>query len=285
MNVLLIDDEVGIREGLGAFLRLKGHRVRSAGSAAEALQEFHTDTFDLVVTDWRLPDGSGETVVAACACPVIAFSGSPEEVASTPGVRVVLQKPVSPHRLLAEVEALQTAPDRGPDRALPTDTADRVALALALIAEPDSVEVLDDGAFITVNIAVPVLPDRAIAQLELIGGDLRVWGSSPALHVELRLCRDGRPAGTWTHRGWSEWADTDREAVVDVTADRLPSPAEFLELLDRVVRARRNGDTVHLINVPSHLRLYAEISGRDHDMPKRGKAEPRLPEVLTRLWS
>ena len=284
MNILLVDNEAGIRDGLASFLRLKGYSVETAETANQAKWAIESGDFDLVITDWRLAEGSAETIVQACDCPVIAVSGYPEEVVPTPGLAVVLAKPVPPSRLLEEIEAVAPPPDR--ERDLPADTQDRVSLALAVLGDPEDVEILDDGAFVTMKIRTDALSDQQTADLELIGGDLRVWGPEGALHLELRVRRDSCPEGAVVIGGaWADWPEGGQDLVVDVSADRLPRPSEFLALLDRVREARRNGRMVHVLNAPSHLRLHAEISGRGHDMPKRGKAGPRLPEVLAQLWS
>ena len=284
MNILLIDDEAGIRDGLASFLRLKGYSVHTAESAERGKRAIELGEFDLVITDWRLAEGSAETVVQASDCPVIAMSGYPEEVVRSPGLAVVLAKPVPPSRLLEEIEALRTTPDR--ERDLPCDAKARVTLALAILDDPEDVDILDDGVFVTVKVTPPALSEQQIEHLELLGGDLRIWGSEEALNLELRLRCDGSPEGAVVIGGaWEQWPEAGQELAVDVSADRTPRPAEFLELLDRVRDSHRNGRSVHLLNVPEHLRLHAEISGRGHDMPKRGKAGPRLPEVLARLWS
>ncbi len=58
MNLLLVEDEPGIRDGLATYLRLRGHVVHTAGRVAEAVQLAAQHAFDLVVSDWRLPDGT-----------------------------------------------------------------------------------------------------------------------------------------------------------------------------------------------------------------------------------
>jgi DNA-binding NtrC family response regulator len=66
MNVLLIDDEHGIRLTLGDALEDAGHAVRRAANLAEGRMilagDFHPDC---VITDLCLPDGSGLDILAA----------------------------------------------------------------------------------------------------------------------------------------------------------------------------------------------------------------------------
>jgi DNA-binding NarL/FixJ family response regulator len=64
-TVLLIDDHELIRQGLaGAFAQADGFDVAGqAGSVEEGLEMAHEVSPDVVVTDVRLPDGSGLDVV------------------------------------------------------------------------------------------------------------------------------------------------------------------------------------------------------------------------------
>ena len=66
-TVLLIDDHELIRQGLaGAFAQAEGFDVAGqAGSVEEGLALAHDVSPDVVVTDVRLPDGSGLDVVRA----------------------------------------------------------------------------------------------------------------------------------------------------------------------------------------------------------------------------
>ena len=112
MKCLLVDDEDGIRDGLAALLRLRGHEVRTAADRRSALAMLHDQTFDVLLTDWRLPDGDAADLIATATCPVVAASGHPEEVRGGDRLFAVLQKPIAPARLfcvLGEVAA-RTSP-------------------------------------------------------------------------------------------------------------------------------------------------------------------------------
>ena len=56
-HVLIVDDEVSMREFLVICLRRSGHTVTSAASPALALAELGRSSFDIVVTDLRMPGG------------------------------------------------------------------------------------------------------------------------------------------------------------------------------------------------------------------------------------
>lgn len=282
MHCLLVDDEPGIREGLAALLRRKGHVVETAGDCAGAHARLAASTYDLVITDWRLPDGTAASILAAARCPVVATSGHPEEVERHPAVREVLTKPVSPSRLLdllaaTEAAAAAAAPAVAPP--LPTDVAELVAGARTVLGDG---ELLDDGTFVVLR--APLRDDAALPALEALGGDLRVL--TPAGHpiVELRWYRDGRPDGALpVVAPDAPWPGAGPFAVDFSGA--APVPGAFAACLDRAAVARDRGQRVHFLNVPGPLRSWTSDQGRAHDMPMRDPVGPRLPTVLADLWS
>jgi DNA-binding NtrC family response regulator len=64
-RILVVDDEPAQRELVGGFLRKHGFDVVEAGSGGEAVARFKEESFDLVLTDQRMPDLSGLDVLEA----------------------------------------------------------------------------------------------------------------------------------------------------------------------------------------------------------------------------
>lgn len=64
-RILIVDDETSIREMLLDRLRLAGYDCGQAASAAAALEEFQQHPADLVITDLRMPGGSGLELLTA----------------------------------------------------------------------------------------------------------------------------------------------------------------------------------------------------------------------------
>ncbi len=62
-SVLVVDDEEAMRHVLLVFLQDRGFTVRAASSVAEALRELEVRPYDVVVTDVRMPGGSGIDLV------------------------------------------------------------------------------------------------------------------------------------------------------------------------------------------------------------------------------
>ena len=62
-DVLVVDDELGMRAALEASFRRQGWKVRTAGGKNEAVAAFRSAPCSLVVTDMRMGDGSGLEVI------------------------------------------------------------------------------------------------------------------------------------------------------------------------------------------------------------------------------
>jgi CheY-like chemotaxis protein len=59
LSVLVIDDEVFVRETLADMLTILGHRVRAVAGGREGLKELSERSFDLVFTDLSMPEMDG----------------------------------------------------------------------------------------------------------------------------------------------------------------------------------------------------------------------------------
>ena len=79
-NILVVDDEKNIREGLGKVLELDGYKVLLACDGKEAVQTLNRGDIDLVITDLKMPNLSGEEVLQKATTmspnlPVIILTG------------------------------------------------------------------------------------------------------------------------------------------------------------------------------------------------------------------
>lgn len=287
MRCLLVDDEPGIREGLAALLRRRGHEVATAGDCSGARELLAARSFDVVVTDWRLPDGLAATFVGSSRAPVLAVSGHPEEVERAAGVAAVLAKPVTPARLLAAIAECGAAVAEPPVAAPPATTElpcdvqrvlDDVRRQL-----PDDVAIScrDDGTFVVLEAP---LPPAFVPTVRPTGGDLRVVAGPDGRRLELRLCRDGRPdPGMPVVRADGAWPER-RELAVDchgVAVDR----ARLAGWFDRARERAAAGGVVRFLNVPESLCEFTAGWERAHDLPMRGRVGPSLPAEMAELWS
>lgn len=66
LKVLLVDDEMLVRSGTAMMLDELGHDVTEAASGQKAL-EILTETagFDVIITDYRMPDMDGMELISA----------------------------------------------------------------------------------------------------------------------------------------------------------------------------------------------------------------------------
>ncbi|MCQ2595628.1 MAG: sigma-54 dependent transcriptional regulator [Treponemataceae bacterium] len=79
-NILIIDDEKNIRQGLAAALEIDGYNVLMADNGETGLQLALRGDIDLIITDLRMPGISGEEVLqkvtaASPGLPVIVLTG------------------------------------------------------------------------------------------------------------------------------------------------------------------------------------------------------------------
>ena len=66
INVLVVDDQQMMRDFITARLRELGiSQVALAASATEALKQLHEEKFDLIISDWIMPDMTGLDLVKA----------------------------------------------------------------------------------------------------------------------------------------------------------------------------------------------------------------------------
>jgi DNA-binding NtrC family response regulator len=113
-KILVVDDDTAMREMMALALRKEGFDVQSAVSADEARQAVDDSTFDLIVTDIYLGDGTGLELLAHCheACPeakviLVTAHGTIETAASARqlGVFDYLAKPFEVATLVERVHA------------------------------------------------------------------------------------------------------------------------------------------------------------------------------------
>ena len=121
-NILVVDDEHGIRELLFEILNDEGHTVDLAENAAQAREARAQFTYDLVLLDIWMPDTDGVSLLKEWATnelltmPVIMMSGHATIETAVEATRIgalsFLEKPITLQKLLAAVE-LGLARDSG----------------------------------------------------------------------------------------------------------------------------------------------------------------------------
>jgi len=114
-HLLIVEDEPVAGATMAAYLHRKGYRVTVAQSGSEALKMHRADPADLVITDWLMPQGSGQALVDQLSgenprVPVIITSGWSEiRPSDDHDAQVTLKKPLDLRQVLAAVERLLSA--------------------------------------------------------------------------------------------------------------------------------------------------------------------------------
>ena len=116
-TVLVIDDEKGILQIIRQALTKFGHHVETAGDGQEGIRKFDDGSFDIVITDIRMPGIDGNGVVKHIrksdkqSIPVIAISGTPWLMENN-AFDMVLAKPFPLKKLVESIGSLVSVPPR-----------------------------------------------------------------------------------------------------------------------------------------------------------------------------
>ena len=157
-QILIVDDEVGIRELLSEILREEGHQVRLAGSAGEARLIRNRVRPDLVLLDIWMPDTDGISLLkewvgnGQLTMPVVMMSGhgtiDTAVEATRIGAYAFLEKPIALQKLLATVgQALRQ----------PAPAAQALPLTLAILGRAPAMGALKQRLETVKALKLPVL--------------------------------------------------------------------------------------------------------------------------------
>lgn len=127
-TILLVEDELLLREGVQEVLEVHGYTVIGAGDGLEALEWLEQVSVSLIISDLVMPNMNGVDFVRQVRLqfpelPIIVASGSPGAVMKrlgidsiqVPGATACIMKPFKGSDLVALVErvlAQSTASDR-----------------------------------------------------------------------------------------------------------------------------------------------------------------------------
>ncbi len=194
-NILVVDDELGIRDLLSEILNDEGHAVELAENAARARALRASYRPDLVLLDIWMPDTDGVTLLKEWSAnglltmPVIMMSGhatiDTAVEATRIGAMAFLEKPITLQKLLQAV-------DKGLARAMamPPDTARSSPRDTAAVTPMPSLQAVD-GAMLS-PVGAASAPGAALAMAEPLppGHDLPPAQRVFTLDMPLREARD-----------------------------------------------------------------------------------------------
>jgi two-component system phosphate regulon response regulator PhoB len=182
-NVLLVEDEPGIRELLTLNLGQAGHQVVAAGDAEGALRFLKSSLPDVILLDWMLPGISGIDLCRRLRgddryrqVPIIMLTARGEErdkvLGLDTGADDYITKPFSPRELISRINAVLR-------RRAPQMTEDAVEVG-GLRLDPVGHRVYGDGHALELGPTEFRLlhffmthPDRVYARAQLLD---QVWG-------------------------------------------------------------------------------------------------------------
>jgi DNA-binding NtrC family response regulator len=114
-DILIVDDEIGVRELLSEVLQDEGHSVSLAENAAQARDLHSSKRHDLVLLDIWMPDMDGVSLLKEWAAnqrltaPVIMMSGHATIETAVEATKIgaidFLEKPIALTKLLQTIEA------------------------------------------------------------------------------------------------------------------------------------------------------------------------------------
>ena len=120
-SILVVDDEEDIRDILESILVFEGYEVTLAADGIQAFDELSKKSFDLVLTDLRMPRASGIDLLKKMETlpmriPVLAMTGFADftlNELTRLGVFAVVAKPFNESKLLEQIRRclISTTPE------------------------------------------------------------------------------------------------------------------------------------------------------------------------------
>ena len=112
--VLIVDDDIGLRETVADFLSTEGYVTREAGNVTEARAQIAASQPDLILLDLNMPGGDGLTLAGdlrrTTTIPIIILSGKGAMIDRVVGLEVgaddYIAKPFELRELLARMRAV-----------------------------------------------------------------------------------------------------------------------------------------------------------------------------------
>ncbi|MCQ2459425.1 MAG: response regulator transcription factor [Ruminococcus sp.] len=121
-KILIIEDDLAIARNLMHFLETEGYSVTHASGQNDGLNAFENNTYDCILLDLSLSDGSGFAVCSAVKAvsdvPVIFLTASTDENCTVAGFELgaddYINKPFRPRELLARMKNVMRRINRSP---------------------------------------------------------------------------------------------------------------------------------------------------------------------------
>ena len=122
-RILVVDDEPFVCDAVRMMLSFDGHRVDTASSGKEALSLFEKGKYDLIITDYSMPNMKGDELAATIKSiapdqPIVMITAYAEMLKASgqpmTGVDHVISKPFLLEHLREAIEKTTAAPTANP---------------------------------------------------------------------------------------------------------------------------------------------------------------------------
>ena len=173
-KILVVDDDVRLRELLQRYLTEQGYIIKVASDANEMDAVLASEPIDLLVLDLMLPGEDGLSICrrirgTGTILPIIMLTARGDEVDRIIGLEMgaddYLPKPFNPRELLARINAVMRRHERLQPSA-PALNVDNVAIG-DFIFSASSRSLTKDGASITITSGVSDDASRRIMSLAM----------------------------------------------------------------------------------------------------------------------
>jgi DNA-binding NtrC family response regulator len=209
-NILVVDDEMGIRELLSEILGDEGHVVATAENAQQARELRTAAQPDLVLLDIWMPDTDGVTLLkewqrdGQLTMPVIMMSGHATIDTAVEATRIgalnFLEKPISLQKLL---KAVQQGLSRGHE-------VPRAAMPVRAPIAPGELHNLQTGKMASMPTGTGLPAPVAVAPASLMSADTQFFTAS--FELPLREARDAFERAYFEHHLGQEGGSMTRVA-------------------------------------------------------------------------
>ena len=184
-NILVVDDDHGIRTGIVDYLRKNGLRASAASDGRDMFAQLEKSAFDLVVLDIMMPGDDGLVLCRNLRggkfrhVPVVLLTARDDETDRIIGLEMgaddYVTKPFSPRELLARIKAVIRRTRMLPPNLRVTETSDTISFgqwrldttARHLLEEDGTVVALSGAEFRLLRVFLDH-PQRVLSRDQLL---------------------------------------------------------------------------------------------------------------------
>jgi DNA-binding NtrC family response regulator len=279
-KILVVDDEMGIRELLSEILEDESHDVLLAPHATAARAVYASTALDLVLLDIWMPDTDGMSLLrewvasAPLRCPVVMMSGHASIdtalEANNLGAAGFLEKPITLHRLLSTVHKVLT---RSNNLGSAVNEPRAFSAAAPAAVHADTGMSADD-------LYAPTDTDRQ-PQLKTFDTEVKMVGAMVGATSAHSAVTNAQNTGSVSAGHFSDWQ------VAMAHAPLVTSLREFREASERIYFQHLLAHTSNSMTKVSEIsglertHLYRKLKQLDITFKRQNKYPTKKPKLLS----